>query len=340
MAELIRYEAARAALAEAKRIDEVFDIKNKAIALDAYARQAKDPELVNLATDIRLRAERRAGELLIAMERNGERQPQARPKINVRDVTMLSVEPEAPPQTLKELGISPDQSSRWQGIAKMPENQFEERVAQMKRLATQTVTMTPFERAQEKKTKRATREQELGARQRALPDAKYGVILADPPWSFEVYSRETGMDRAADNHYPTQSLVDIQDLEVEAIAADDCVLFLWATAPMVPQALGVMDTWGFTYKSHCIWLKDKAGTGYWFRNKHELLLVGTRGKIVAPAPGTQCPSAIEATVGKHSEKPEIFLTMIEELFPTVPKIELNRRGPAREGWSVWGNETE
>ena len=127
---------------------------------------------------------------------------------------------------------------------------------------------------------------------------------------------------------------------VEAVAARDAVLFLWATAPMLPQALQVVSAWGFTYRSHLIWKKDRIGTGYWFRNVHELLLVGTKGNIPAPAMGTQWASVVEAPVTQHSAKPERFLEMIEQYFPTLPKIELNRRGPPREGWHAWGNEAD
>jgi N6-adenosine-specific RNA methylase IME4 len=138
---------------------------------------------------------------------------------------------------------------------------------------------------------------------RSEPDKKYGVIYADPEWRFEVYSRDTGMDRAADNHYPTIGPMRSARGPVGDIAADDCVLFLWATVPMLPDALRVMAAWGFEYKSHAIWKKDRIGTGYWFRNQHELLLVGTRGNIPAPAMGTQFESVIDAPVGKHSAKP-------------------------------------
>lgn len=191
-----------------------------------------------------------------------------------------------------------------------------------------------------KQEARTAREAELAAEQQALPDKRYGVILADPEWRFEVYSRDTGMDRAADNHYPTSATDAICARPVGDIAAKDCALFLWATVPMLPDALRVLTAWGFEYKSHCIWKKDRVGTGYWFRNAHELLLVGTRGDIPAPAMGTQFVSAIEAPLGEHSAKPEIFLQMIEAYFPTLPKIELNRRGPARPGWDAWGNEAE
>ena len=191
-----------------------------------------------------------------------------------------------------------------------------------------------------KSARRAEREIELARRIAALPDRKYGVILADPEWRFEPWSRETGMDRAADNHYPTSATEIIAERDVPSIAAADCVLFLWATAPMLPEALAVLQAWGFTYRSQFMWLKDRVGTGYWTRNKHELLLIGTRGNVPAPAPGDQFPSVIEAPVNEHSAKPEVVLEMIEAMFPNLPKIELNRRGPPRPAWSSWGLEAE
>lgn len=191
-----------------------------------------------------------------------------------------------------------------------------------------------------KQETRAARESALGQQQAALPAKKYGVIVADPEWRFEPWSCESGMDRAADNHYPTSCLDVIKSRDVASIAAKDCVLFLWATAPMLPHALAVMDAWGFDYRSNYVWSKDRIGTGYWNRNAHEHLLIGVKGNIPAPAPGTQRPSVIEGRVTKHSAKPDVFLEMIEAYFPTLPKIELNRRGPARPGWHAWGNESE
>lgn len=188
-----------------------------------------------------------------------------------------------------------------------------------------------------KAEKRETKERDLAQKTQALPAEKFNVIYADPPWRFEVYSRETGMDRAADNHYPTVDTQGICDMKVADIAAADCVLFLWATVPMLPEALQVMAAWGFKYKSHQVWNKDALGTGYWFRNKHELLLVGTNGEIPAPIAGTQMASVIDAPVRDHSRKPVIFRAMIETLFPNLPKIELFARTPA-PGWHQWGKE--
>jgi N6-adenosine-specific RNA methylase IME4 len=162
------------------------------------------------------------------------------------------------------------------------------------------------------------------------------VILADPAWTFSVYNEDTGSDRAAANHYPTMTLADIKALKIPA--AKDCVLFLWATVPMLPQAIETMAAWGFTYKSHFVWLKDKLGLGFWNRNQHELLFVGTRGHIPCPAPGTQFSSVIEAPRGKHSEKPAIARIMITTMFPNVPKLEMFARGERVTGWDFWGNE--
>ena len=134
-----------------------------------------------------------------------------------------------------------------------------------------------------KQERRARREAELGARQLAWPTKVHGVFYADPPWPWAAYSQITGMDRAPS--YPTMVLAAIKAHDVQSIAAPDAVLFLWATVPTLKQAGEVMAAWGFTYKSHIVWLKkdragekDRAGTGYWSRNVHEILLVGTRGE--------------------------------------------------------------
>lgn len=192
----------------------------------------------------------------------------------------------------------------------------------------------------QKKVKRAAREVALGAKQRALPAKKYGVIYADPAVSFASRSRDTGMDRSPDNHYPTMSTAELCALPVQDIAADDSVLFLWATVPMELDAHAMLKSWGFVYVSQYCWDKEGGapGLGYWSRVDHELLLIGTRGNPPCPAPGTQRSSVIRAPKGRHSEKPAIVREMIEQYFPTLPKIELFARVAASEAWDVWGNE--
>jgi len=191
--------------------------------------------------------------------------------------------------------------------------------------------------------RRASREQKLGRWIRTLPDKKYGVMLADPPWKFKTRSAKGLTSRSADDHYPVSELekikqaADANGRKVADLAAPNCVLFLWATVPMWPQALEVMAAWGFEYKSAAFWKKDRPGTGYWFRNIVEILMVGTVGHPVPPAAGEQPDQWFEAPKGAHSEKPDHAYEMIEALYPTTPKIELYGRA-LREGWDIWGFE--
>lgn len=243
-------------------------------------------------------------------------------------------------------------------IARMPEADQQRALAENKPDALKNVA---------KRFDRERRAAELAQRQAALPIKKYGVIYADPEWEFITRS-ENGLDRAPG--YPVSPLADIMARRVGDIAADDCVLFLWATVPMLIEAFMVAEAWGFMvlgrdpvtgnmtidkhrsrYVSNWDWVKDKAITGYWGRGRHEHLLIFTKGNPVAPAPGTQptsvieCPDFTEPGVaaakpwkeGEHSAKPELFAEWIERLFPDAPKIELNAR-QARPGWDIWGNE--
>ena len=118
-AALTRYDAARRALAEAHRVDEVKKIRDKAVAMQVYATQAKDTTLITQATDIRMRAERRAGELLIEMAERRERQKSG-------DADGRRSQPSVP--KLSDLGISKTQSSRWQGLARLAPEAFEGQV--------------------------------------------------------------------------------------------------------------------------------------------------------------------------------------------------------------------
>ena len=197
-----------------------------------------------------------------------------------------------------------------------------------------------FLRGAVKRTVRATRELALASAtietSTALGKPLYNVIYADPPWRFEPYSRVSGMDRAADNHYPTMDADALAALELPA--ADDCVLFCWSTIAMLPAAIAFLGHHGFVYRTAYGWLKPGLGTGYWSRaDQLELLLVGVRGAVPAPAPGTQPPQVLTIARGKHSAKPDEFAAMIERMFPNVAKLEMFAR-KRRAGWDVWGNE--
>lgn len=158
--------------------------------------------------------------------------------------------------------------------------------------------------------------------------------MADPPWRFEVYSRDTGLQKSADNHYPTMTVEEIATLKIPA--AKGAVLFLWATAPMLENALDVMRAWGFKYKSNLVWVKSKIATGYWFRNQHEILLIGTSGDFPSHHSKTVSSLVIDPT-REHSRKPDRVYEIIERYYPSETKIELFAR-TKRFGWTAWGNE--
>jgi len=172
-----------------------------------------------------------------------------------------------------------------------------------------------------------------------FPNKKYNIIYADPPWRYD-FSKDNA-DKI-EVHYPTMTLEEICNLKVPS--EDNSVLYLWATAPKLLEALQVMKVWGFTYKTQAIWDKEWIGMGYWFRGRHELLLVGTKGKFRPPE--YRVSSVYKERRTKHSKKPIYFRELINKCFPNATKIELFARPPkdrlfedeSYKGWDLWGNE--
>ena len=113
---------------------------------------------------------------------------------------------------------------------------------------------------------------------------KYSIIYADPPWRYKVYSKK-GLGRSAESHYPTMELEDIRALPVGTLAADDCVLFLWTTIPLLHDCFSVMRAWGFSYKTVAfVWIKQNRksdslfwGMGHWTRANAEFCMLATKG---------------------------------------------------------------
>ena len=168
-----------------------------------------------------------------------------------------------------------------------------------------------------------------------LAPEKFPVIYADPPWRYEHVKTD---NRAIENQYPTMTLDEICDLPVQEIATPDAIMFLWATSPKLAEALRVVESWGFTYRTCAVWAKNKIGMGYYFRQQHELLLVCTRGSIPVPPVEARVSSIVHADRTEHSAKPPVFAEIIEKMYPELPKVELFCRSP-RPGWFVWGNQS-
>jgi N6-adenosine-specific RNA methylase IME4 len=351
---LAKYEAARRALAEARRVDEVKDIRDKAVAMQLYAKQAKDRTLIEDATEIRLRAERRAGELLRKMEKNGGARGQGRPQKG----GSKGRPPKDNTPTLADLGVTKTQSSRWQRFADLDPETFESRVIAARKKALNGLDGVHHEIRQ--RAERAAYESRITKGGtvddlRALAETGYraGVIYCDVPSRYMTYSGENKM-RSAERHYNTSAIGELKAMAplIQALAAKDCALHFWASGALDEQAHEIIREWGFTFKTWAfIWIKTtrKAefielngtglhwGMGYTTRANAEVVLLATRGSpvrlhndvhqvVIAPHPGR----------GRHSEKPEEVRRRIERLYGG-PYLELFARKP-REGWMMWGNE--
>ncbi len=176
-----------------------------------------------------------------------------------------------------------------------------------------------------------------------FPTKKYSVIYADPPWNFKSWSK-AGEGRNPNKHYPCMKLKDIKALPVQFCTADDCVLFMWATYPLLPQAFEVIDAWGFKYKTVAFtWVKENKvsdglfmGGGYWTRSNAEICLLATRGKPKRLANNVR--QVIVSKRQEHSRKPKEIYGRIERLVGGE-KIELFARQQIN-GWDAWGNETD
>lgn len=172
-----------------------------------------------------------------------------------------------------------------------------------------------------------------------FPDKKYSVIYADPPWGY----RNKASYGAASDHYKTMTFNDIKSLPVADLAEKDCTLFLWATFPTLPDALEVMASWGFRYKTlGFLWVKlnrkSKSlfwGLGNWTRSNPEVCLLGVRGRPERMCAGVH--SVVIAPVDRHSKKPDSVRERIGKLLGDVPRLELFARERA-PGWDAWGDE--
>jgi N6-adenosine-specific RNA methylase IME4/ParB-like chromosome segregation protein Spo0J len=186
-------------------------------------------------------------------------------------------------------------------------------------------------------TKREIRQKNVEKNVAALPGDKYRIIYADPPWKYSDSRTEVEQYGPAERHYPGMPISDICALPVGDIAAENAVLFLWTTSPMLEDALKVVKAWGFTYKSSFVWDKIRHNYGHYNSVRHEFLLIATRGSCV-PDEVTLFDSvqSIERS-SRHSEKPQEFREIIETLYKYGKRIELFSRG-IHDGWDVWGSE--
>lgn len=180
-----------------------------------------------------------------------------------------------------------------------------------------------------------------------FPDKKYNIIYADPAWDYSSAWKRENSDSAgiwglAQNHYNTMSLEDIKKLPVSNIADDNCFLFLWATFPQIQEALDVIKSWGFEYKTvGFTWIKKDSngknfvGMGWYTRANAEVCLIAKKGKPKIINHGIK--QIIETQIQSHSKKPNIVRDKIIQLCGDLPRIELFARTKIH-GWDTWGND--
>ena len=180
----------------------------------------------------------------------------------------------------------------------------------------------------------------------ACGHAKYRTILADPPWQFQNRTGKMAPEHKRLARYGTLKLEEIAKLPVSRVIAETAHLYLWVPNALLPDGIGVLQAWGFQYKSNIVWHKvrkdggpDGRGVGFYFRNVTELVLFGVRGTNARTrAAGRRQVNFLATQKREHSRKPDELFDIIESCSPG-PYLELFARG-TRPGWTGWGNQSE
>lgn len=178
----------------------------------------------------------------------------------------------------------------------------------------------------------------------AVGDQPFGTIVADPPWRFTNRTGKVAPEHKRLSRYDTMSIAEIADLPVREVAADKSHCYLWTPNALVPDALKVLESWGFTYKTMFIWHKvrkdggsDGRGVGFYFRNVTETILFGVRGSLRTFQPGRTQVNLLATRKREHSRKPDEMYGIVQECSPG-PFLEMFARYP-QPGWSAWGDES-
>lgn len=337
MSELVKLDAAQNALAQAQTPEDIMDVEAKLNAIEHYMRQAGlySTEEIRPVNETKMRARWLLGKALAKKERGAGRPSDnlGGPRPNFKAY-------------IKAIGLKDTSAKEAQRIGTLPEADLLKALARTRDddILNTYADLIDHARPYWYQASRKKKHQDIAEKATADPKhlGPFPLIYADPPWTFNVYS-EKGKERTAEQHYPTltdEEIVGfaIDGREVPDIAHADAALLLWCTSSNIHRALIVLEAWGFTYKSQAVWVKDKSGLGLVFRNKHEVLLYGTRGKM--PGPQYQPISVFEYPRGRHSAKPSEIRAEIERMYPDfdeTTRLELFARETV-PGWSSYGYE--
>jgi len=272
----------------------------------------------NLCAEIKIRAERRACEILSEMDKHKG----GRPKNHSHDDNGIP--------RLSDLGIDGNKSSRWQRISEIPEDSFEDYIQTTKSREVELTSSGALLLAREIERQRKIQDiEERIEKPPSLPDQRYDVLVVDPPWEYRL--RHDQGDRQNAILYPTMRTEEIKDLPIQQLATADSILWLWSTNSHLPDALEIAKGWGFEYKVLLTWVKNRIGTGYWLRGRTEHAIMAVKGHPIVNLRNQS--TVLHAPIRAHSQKPDEFYRLVESLCPGR-KIELFAR-ENRDGWDTW-----
>lgn len=322
---LVKLDQATRMLAEIRTIDDAKDLIDLAEAARVYAKQVElGLEAQNHAAEIKLRAQRRAGEILSQIEG----QPGTRTDL----LTSVDPLPRLKQDIYNETGINKFEAHQWQTIAKMPELAFEKFIGETTEDGKELTTAGIYKTQREELRRQDLRQQkdDIDSGVTKLPDGVFEIISLDPPWPYGTEYDPQG--RRAANPYPEMSLEEIQDIELPT--AQDCILWLWTTHKFMRHSFGLLDTWGFRDVSILTWEKDRIGLGSWLRSKSEFCIMSVRGspKVLL----TNQTTVLHGAMREHSRKPEEFYQLVDSLC-IGRKLDYFSR-EERPGWFSYGND--
>lgn len=325
-AALLTVEKARQFLEQSKNVDEVRDVADKAKAVALYLRsRSASIESQNDAAEIRLRAERRLGELTKELpKQTGGHAAKARSQ-NATEVK--------PPPTLAQQGIDKRDAHKWQQLAAIPEKKFDKLITETRAKGERITASAPLKLV--RNDAKAALAAELRKKPIPLPIGRFDVIASDPSWMYD--KRAEDVTQRGQLPYPPMTVEEICALSVPERANPNCILWLWCTnAHILRAAPRVLDAWGFTEKTILTWDKGRIGTGDWLRGQTEHCIMAVRGSPIVEL--TNQSTLLRGEPREHSRKPESFYELVEKLCPGT-KLEMFARDP-RKGWARWGAESE
>ncbi len=321
MTGLVLYDAACRALAAAVAVDEVKEIRIQAIAMESYARQAKDQQLLAAAWALRKRAERRLGELMkLQAETIGLAKPWAESRVIDK--------PNSPP-TLDEAGIDKNLAHRARAAAACSEEEFEAMLAEgREKIAAEADRV-------DRRIYNAGRRRATQATPAFAAPGTYGCIVIDPPWPMEKIEREVRPNQVG-FEYPTMTEDELAEFDLALLAGPDCHLFCWTTQRFLPMALRLVAVWGHRYVCTFVWHKSGGFQPHGLPQYNCEFIVYARAGSPRFVDTKAFPTCFEAPRREHSRKPDEFYDLIRRV-TAEPRIDVFSREP-REGFDQYGNE--